>query len=406
MGRFPIDAVEQVHPSAKSLEMTPFAFSDDGHHVYSCEHSHWVESSSYATQDDQVTPLSSGDGSSNHFDTPEESMSLKMSSGSGEDDFNAHGNLDDSTNHQHASQGFPFSLETIDPALLTIRHPGSGGQDEFFTPSRSSASGMGSTQDMSQPREYSRPDHEEGMDPQLGGVYWENIDRTFRFKTCGTVARENKIAEFLHSDHVQAITPEARVPTTSPNFSLGHHTLTDNPAAILDQPSSTPCNGDFQAQLTQQKTPRSWSQHSSSTEPWTPLVAKHPQEYQPGPDEVILAPNGTPDIRGLLVAGPAEFQGREADNGQQCNEHALYGLTMEMIDEPPTGDPIGPPIGNSGNSPYGPERPPHIKSMGRHGPLDEETSQGAKIMRVKGTCWPCKLLKCKVRLCRWFALMS
>lgn len=59
---------------------------------------------------------------------------------------------------------------------------------------------------------------------------------------------------------------------------------------------------------------------------------------------------------------------------------------MEIIDEPPTGGPIGPPIENFGNSPYGPERSRHTKSLGRRGKLDEVTAQGAKIMRVTEAC--------------------
>ena len=119
----------------------------------------------------------------------------------------------------------------------------------------------------------------------------------------------------------------------------------------------------------------------------------------------MLAPDDdTLDGPSTLVHEIMGFQRRDAYNGQHFDGHASCESSIEdddMIDEPPTGNPIGPPIENFFNPPYEPEQPRRSKNLGRRGRLDELTKQGAKIMRLKRNCWPCRLLKYKVYCYRW-----
>lgn len=113
----------------------------------------------------------------------------------------------------------------------------------------------------------------------------------------------------------------------------------------------------------------------------------------------MIAPGDTLDTPAPRVDGSVEFPKKEAYIGQQPDKHVSYGFIEDedMIDEPPTGDPIGPPIGGVVNPPYGPEQPQQTKNRGRHGKLDEPTAERAKNMRVQGACWRCRLLKYGVR---------
>lgn len=158
--------------------MASFASSDHFSHAYPCEHSRWVRTSSYWIQDDRTAPFSSPSGSSNHFDTPEESTSFKTPSGSGEDEFNNHKDSDHSINSQDRSEGFPFTHETINPAVLTLGHPSSGSQDNLFTQSSSTFSGMRSTLGIAQPKRDSRVE-EQGI-----GSPFRDADRRFSDRRC------------------------------------------------------------------------------------------------------------------------------------------------------------------------------------------------------------------------------
>ena len=378
--------------------MASFIGANGSLHPYHGEHPQWELTSGSATRDDQVTPLSSGGRSSNYFHTPEESMSLNMSFRSGGDDFNPHGHSHDSMSHRHASQGFQTSLETTDPARPILRLQDSDGQDSFFTPSSPSASGIRSTEDICLPREDGRPNRQE-IDHQLGRAGWEDIGRSFVFKTGETVAFENDGVEPAHPDDVQATIPETWVPFTSSNLFLSPNTFIHNHAIDLSDQSQEPSYGGFRAQNTQQSASR-----SLSSDPWTPLRAMYTQEYQPGPDAVMFAPNDAFGTSGMPFARPAAFQGREVGNIEKVDRVPVHELSghEDTIDEPPVGDPVGPPVGKFSNSCFGPERPQNAKSLGRHCKLDEVTRQGAKIMRGMGACWPCRLLKYKVPPRRWF----
>ena len=179
-----------------------------------------------------------------------------------------------------------------------------------------------------------------------------------------------------------------------------HLPFRDNRTALVREPRSTPSDGDFSAQHTQQEASPSWPRRSlSANSPWTPLNTRYLQDYQPGPDELMIAPGDTFDTPAPRVDESVEFQSREAYVGQQADGYLSRGFIEDedTIDEPPSNDPIGPPIGSVVNPPLGPEQPQKPKNLGRRGKLDDSTAEHAKIMRVKGACWRCRLLRYKVR---------
>lgn len=374
--------------------MTSFTHADGSLSPYPRKHPQLVLNPGFATQDERVTPLSSGRGSLNYFDTPEDSMSLNMSFGRGEEELSLHGHSDDSINHWHAAQRFPSPLQTINPACLDRRRRDSEGQDGFFTPSSSSPSAIRSTQEISLPREDGRTNHQD-MGPQLvEGTAEEDVSRGFAFKGRGNVAFDNDGEEIFFADQFEAIIPETLTPSTSSKLFLRPDTFIHNHDLNPPEQTSTPFNSGYQSQNTLQEVSNSFS-----NEPWTSWRATYPPEYEPGPDEVMLAPNDSLGTEGLHIARPL---GREADNNEHVEEPPLYRFSHEnedRIDEPPAGVPVGPPIEKLDNSPFGPERPPFTKSLGRRGKLDEITAQAAKIMRDKKACWPCRLLRYKVPPC-------
>lgn len=346
----------------------------------------------FATQDERVTPLSSGHGSMNYFDTPEESMSFNMSFRGGRDELIPHGHSDDSTDHWHAAQRLLSPLQTINPAFLNSRRQDSEGQDGFFTPSSSSPSAIRSTQEISLLREYDRTNHKE-MSHQLEDTAEEDFGRGFAFNAGGTVAFDNDGMNLFFPDQFEAIIPETRIPSTSSKLFLRPDTFILNHDLNPPQQSSTPFHSGYQTHNTVREVPSSFS-----NEPWTPWRATYPSEYEPGPDEVMFAPNDSFGTEGLHFASPS---GREAGNNGQAEELPLYRVSREdedRIDEPPAGDPVGPPVEKFGNSS---EPLPYPKSLGRRGKLDEVTAQAAKIMRDKKACWPCRLLRYKVTPCWW-----
>lgn len=378
--------------------MASFPPADGSLCPYPREHPQWALNPGTATQDDQERPLSSGDGSSNYFDTPEESISSNMSFGTREDEFhNPYGHSDDSISNRYAPQGLPTNFETtINPACLILGHQDSDGQGGFCTPSSSSASEMTSTQDISPSGEDGGPSHQE-MGSQLRSASREDIGRRFGFNARGPSTFENGVIESLHLNQIEAIIPETQLPLNSSNLFLRPQTLSYNDLFNLPEQSSTPVPGGFQVQNTQWEASR-----SSSNDPWTPLTAIFAQEYQPGLDEVMFDLNDALDTGGLPFARRAAFQEREAGNGEHVDGLPFYRLIHgdeDVIDEPPTGDPVGPPIGNLGNPPFGPERPQNPNRPGRRGRLDEETAKSARLMRVIGVCWPCRLLKYRVLPC-------
>lgn len=375
--------------------MTSFTGADGSLCPYPREHPQWVPNPGSATQFEQVTPLSSGRGSSNYFDTPEESVSFNMSFESGGDELDPHGHSDNSMNHWHAAQRFLSPLNTINPACLDLRHQDSEGQDGFFTPSSSSASAIRSTQDLSLPREDGRSNQQE-IDPQLEDIAEGDIDRGFAFNTRKTAAFENEGLEFFYPDSFEAIIPETLLSCNSSNLFLRPNPSIHNHGLNPPEKSSMLSHGGFQTQNTLREVSR-----PLSDEPWTTWSATCPPEYQPGPDEVMFALNDSLSTEGLPIA---RSLGSEAGNGEHIDGLPSYRLghgDEDRIDEPPAGEPVGPPVENLGNSPFGPERPRFTKSLGRRGKLDEVTAQGTKIMRANGACWPCRLLKYKVCPCWW-----
>ena len=351
-----------------------------------------------ATQHEQVTPLSSGRGSLNYFDTPDESMSLNMSFGSEGDELDPHGHSDGSINHWQAAQRSLSPLQTINPAYLNLRRQGSEDQDGFFTPSSSSASAIRSTQEMSLPREDGRSNHQETgfqlADTAEGETAEGDIGCGFAFNTRGTIAFDNHGAKLFSRDHFEAIIPETRIPSTNSNLFLRPHTFIHNQDLSPPERNSIPSHRGFQTQNTPLEVPS-----SLSNEPWTPWRAACHPEYEPESDEIMFAPNDSLGTEGLPNTWPLN---REAGNGEHVDGFLLYRLSHEdedRIDEPPAGDPVGLPIENLGNFPVGPERPQYARSLGRRGKLDEVTAQAAKIMRDKKACWPCRLLRYKVSSC-------
>lgn len=401
--------------------MTPFTRAYGGLGPYPREHPRLVRNHGSTTQEDRVTPLSSDEGSWNNFDTPEESMSLIISNRSRGDELSLHGHSDDSINLHHSSQGFLSSLEAINPACPIIGNQDPDGQDSFFTPSSSSASGIRPWQAVALPREDGTYNHQV-MSSELESADRKDIDRRIVFNNLGTAASENNELEFFNLDHVQARrfqagTPETPAIISSPDLFRRPYTFVYDHAFNLGDQSSIPSHSRFHAQNTQRQPPR-----SDSSDPWTPWRAIYPQDYQPGPQEVMLAPNDALDTSVLPFARPAEFPRREAGNDEHIDGLPLYGLISrdeDTIDKPPSGDPVGPPIENLGHSCFGPERSQHAKNRGRRGQraknqgrrgqraknpgrrgqLDEETAQGAKIIRAAGACWLCRLLKYKARPC-------
>lgn len=142
---------------------------------------------------------------------------------------------------------------------------------------------------------------------------------------------------------------------------------------------------------------------SRPTEPWTGLNLVH--DYQPFVDEVIFAPVDTITAPGQLVNGPWEIgfpQEREASNGDP-DQHGSSIDDEDVIDEPPFGDPVGPPIRNIIGHSSLPSRPSQAKHQGgRHGRLDEETAERVRGVRGIGACWNCRLQRYGVCLCRQF----
>lgn len=136
-------------------------------------------------------------------------------------------------------------------------------------------------------------------------------------------------------------------------------------------------------------------------DPWSPYGTRYPQDYHPEPHKVMFAPeDDMPGITVPLVNRYAEYQEREVYHEQQLDKYVSCEVDIEeeeMIDEPPIGDPVGPPVANLVSSSHGPEKPRQSGNLGRRGKLDELTARNAKIMRDKGNCWPCRLLKYKVR---------
>lgn len=165
--------------------MTPFAYSLDFSYAYPGEHSRQLDPPGSSNQHNQATPFSSSSGSSNHFDTPDESTSCKTTSGSGEDEFNNHNN---SINSQGFSEGFPSDHGTINPAMLTLGYPSSGSQDIVFTQSSSTSSGTRSTQDVAQPTEDSMVEGQGGMSSPYGEAVWGDLNRRFQSKPCRIIA--------------------------------------------------------------------------------------------------------------------------------------------------------------------------------------------------------------------------
>lgn len=345
-----------------------------------------------ATQHEQVTPLSSGRESLNYFDTPE-STSLDISFGSRGDELDPHGHSDGSINHWQTAQRSLSPLQTINPACLNLRRQDSEGRDGFFTPSSSSASAIRSTQEISLPREDVRSNHQE-MGVQLEDTAEEDIGCGLAFNARGTIAFDNHGAELFFPDRFEAIIPETRIPSANSNLFLRPHTFIHNHDLSPPEQNSTPSHGGFQTQNTPLKVPS-----SLSNEPWTPWRAACHPEYKPEPDEIMFAPNDSLGTKGLLNIWPLNT---EAGNGEHVDGLLLYRLSREdedRIDEPPGDDPVGPPVENLGSSPVESERPRYAKSLGRRGKLDEVTKHAAKIMRDKKACWPCRLLRYKVSSC-------
>lgn len=329
----------------------------------------------------------------NYFDTPEESMSLNTSFGGGRDEFVPHGHSDGSTNHWLAAQRFLSPIQTINPAFLNSRRQDSEGQDGFFTPSSSSPSAIRPTQEIPLPRENGRANQQE-MGHQPEDTADEDFGREFAFDARGTVAFSNEGVELFFPNQFEAIIPETRIPSTSSKLFLRPDTSIHNHDLNPPEQSSTLFHDGYQTHNTVGEVPNSFS-----NEPWTPWTATYPPEYEPGPDEVMLAPNDSFGTEGLHIARPL---GREASSNRHAERVPVYRVSDEdedRIDEPPAGDPVGLPVESFGNSPFGPEPLPYTKSLGRRGKLDEVTAQAAKIMRDKKACWPCRLLRYKVAPC-------
>ena len=373
--------------------MISFTHADGSLSPIPCKHPKLVPNPGFATQDERVTPLSSGRGSMNYFDTPEDSMSFNMSFGGVRDELVPHGHSDDSTDHWHAAQRLLSPLQTINPAFLNSRRQDSEGPDGFFTPSSSSPSAIRSTQEISLLREDGRTNYQE-MSHQLEDTAEEDFGRGFAFNAGGTVAFDNDGTKSFFPDQFEAIIPETRIPSTSSKLFLRPDTFIHNHELNPPQQSSTPFHSGYQTHNTVQEVPSSFS-----NEPWTPWRATRHSEYDRGPDEVMFAPNDSFGTERQHIARPL---GREAGNNEHAKELPLDRVSDEdedRIDEPPVGDPVGPSVENLGNSPFGLEPLPYTKSLGRRGKLDEITAQAAKIMRDKKACWPCRLLRYKVPPC-------
>jgi hypothetical protein len=148
--------------------------------------------------------------------------------------------------------------------------------------------------------------------------------------------------------------------------------------------------------------------HSRPDEPWTDLNPNIVLNYQPFADEVIFALDDTVTAPGLPVDRPWEVgypQEREALNGQQHaldrDRHGASSDNEDVIDEPPVGDPIGPPITNVRDHHSPPNWPSQARHQGgRHGRLDEATARRVRDVRDKGACWNCRLQRYRVSFCR------
>lgn len=141
--------------------MASWTLSDDYAQALSREPSHGTEASSSWIQDYRAATFCSGGESSNHFDTPEDTLSLNAPSGCGEDWVQTYHNLENRTSSQHLPQENHLNCETIDPSMLTRETLGPLKQDNGFMMSTSSVFGRGSTRDMYQSIDRSSSDDEE-----------------------------------------------------------------------------------------------------------------------------------------------------------------------------------------------------------------------------------------------------
>lgn len=162
---------------ATSLEMAFWADPDDLPRLYPHNHSQCVEYLAYVTQEVPASLFPSSEGSSNHFDTPDASISVKTTSGSKQEELYTRPHLVNSTASLQTTQGSHFTPGTIGTAALTNSYPGSGSVDSILMQVHGSVSGLGSTQDMFQRGGDSTPEHPGEM-YEYGG----NHDRKFIFK--------------------------------------------------------------------------------------------------------------------------------------------------------------------------------------------------------------------------------
>ena len=234
-----------------------------------------------------------------------------------------------------------------------------------------------------------------GAQSQFSEMIWPRLYLTENYQLPQLQLRGTDREGF---DHMM-LTPSSDL-FLKPSTFIGNHTVT------LYEHMSTPSTNDLGARHIQVEAKSSWSPRSWLTDPWTPSLARHSQDYQPGPDEIILAPGSTHDTS---VDGSVDFYGREAENDQIFDGQTSGSFVIEnedMLDELLIDGSNGPPNENFGNPPCEPEWPRHNKNLSRRGKLDEETAQSAKMSRMIRACWSCRLLRYRVRFATDFELMN
>ena len=172
--------------STNSFNMALLAYSDDNPYAYSRGDSQWTEAPSFSTQDDWVMAFASGSDHSNHIDTPDGPVSRYTPSGSGEDELKTHLDSQNSTVSQQSSQEFLFNQATINPAMLILGPPGFCSQDQGFSQSTSTGSGINIAQDASQPNGVGMPEDQEELGFQLRGTKGADVAGRLGTNTCRT----------------------------------------------------------------------------------------------------------------------------------------------------------------------------------------------------------------------------
>ena len=140
-------------------------------------------------------------------------------------------------------------------------------------------------------------------------------------------------------------------------------------------------------------------------DPWTALSLNYNQGYSLSPSDVLFASGASDQVQEAANASYLcqDVGSIDAEDNLEAEQGAIspHWSTDDVIDPPPSGDPVGPPLEAMEGRAVSPatESTVTIRNKGgRHGALPENVRKHAGDTRSNKTCcWPCKFTRGFVR---------